>query len=155
MSDYLFLGFLKRNTLHKICENTGFHWPVFSCVRTKSMILSLYGRIRVSENPYSRISYAAIVVKVVLFVFKEMCFLLTITTFDMNSGRFSFNIQLLQSNLEPSESSKIFLRGLSYSYTPAGRTPNSPDLFAHRLQHRRFPVNFIKNCSNNFFIEHL
>ena len=41
--------------LHKICENTGFQWHIFSCISTKSTILSLYGRIRVSENPYSRI----------------------------------------------------------------------------------------------------
>ena len=33
---------------HEICENTGFHWPVFSC-------------IRISENPHSRIFCAAIV----------------------------------------------------------------------------------------------
>ena len=44
--------------LHKICENTGFHWLAFSHIRTESTILSLYGRIRVSENPYSRIFYA-------------------------------------------------------------------------------------------------
>ena len=25
-------------TLHKICENTGFHWSVFSCLRTESTI---------------------------------------------------------------------------------------------------------------------
>ena len=39
-----------RVSLHKICENTSFHWPVFSCVRTKSAILSSYGGIRVSET---------------------------------------------------------------------------------------------------------
>ena len=44
--------------LHKICENTGFQWHIFSRISTKSTILSLYGRIRVSENPYSRIFYA-------------------------------------------------------------------------------------------------
>ena len=44
-------------SLHKICENTYFHWPVFSRIRPKSQISSLYGRIRVSENPYSRIFY--------------------------------------------------------------------------------------------------
>ena len=43
----------------KICENTGFHWPVFSHLRTEYKILSLYGRIRVSEKPYSDIFYAA------------------------------------------------------------------------------------------------
>ena len=44
--------------LHKICENTGFQWHIFSRIGTKSTILSLHGRIRVSENPYSRIFYA-------------------------------------------------------------------------------------------------
>ena len=38
---------------HKICENTGFHWPVFSRIKTKSTILSLHGRISVCESPYS------------------------------------------------------------------------------------------------------
>ena len=46
------------STLHKIRENTGFHPPAFSRIRTKSMILSLYGKITVSENPYSPIFYA-------------------------------------------------------------------------------------------------
>ena len=32
--------------LHKICENTGFHWPVFFRIRTEYTI---------SVNPYSRI----------------------------------------------------------------------------------------------------
>ena len=36
------------STLRKICENMGFHWPVFSSVRAKSIILSLYGGIWVS-----------------------------------------------------------------------------------------------------------
>ena len=45
-------------SLHKICENTGFHRHVFSRKRTESTILSLYGRIRISENPCSRIFYA-------------------------------------------------------------------------------------------------
>ena len=44
--------------LHKICENTGFHWAVFSRIRTESYIFSLYGRIRLNEKPYSRIFYA-------------------------------------------------------------------------------------------------
>ena len=44
--------------LHKICGNTGFHWPVFFRIRTKSTILSFYWRIRVTENPHSRIFYA-------------------------------------------------------------------------------------------------
>ena len=45
-------------TLHKICENTGFHWPVFSRIRTKPTILSSYGRIWATENAQSRIFYA-------------------------------------------------------------------------------------------------
>ena len=45
-------------TLHKICKTAGFHWPVFSRIRTKSTTLSIYGRIRVSESLYSRIFYA-------------------------------------------------------------------------------------------------
>ena len=36
----------------------GFLLTRISRIRTKSKILSLYGRIRVSENPYSRIFYA-------------------------------------------------------------------------------------------------
>ena len=44
--------------LHEICENTGFQWPVFSRITTQSTILSLFGRIRVTENPYSCIFYA-------------------------------------------------------------------------------------------------
>ena len=35
----------------------GSHWPVFSRITTKSTILSLYGRIWVGENPYSRKFY--------------------------------------------------------------------------------------------------
>ena len=46
--------------LHKICENTGFQWPVFSRIRTKSAMFSLYGRIRATENPYSSIFYAVL-----------------------------------------------------------------------------------------------
>ena len=42
-----------RQILHKRCENTRFHWPVFSRM----------GRIRVIENPYSRIFYVVRVQK--------------------------------------------------------------------------------------------
>ena len=45
-------------SLHKICENAGFHWPVFSCIRTESRELN--ERTQVSQNPYSRIFYAVI-----------------------------------------------------------------------------------------------
>ena len=48
----------QKSSLHKICENTGFHWPLFSRIRTE--ILSLYWKIRVSENPYSRIFYTVL-----------------------------------------------------------------------------------------------
>ena len=51
---------LLKYSLHKICENTGFHWPVLSRIRTKSTILSFCERIRVCENPYSRIFYTVI-----------------------------------------------------------------------------------------------
>ena len=50
-------------TVHKICKNTGFHGIVFSRIRTESTIVSLYGWIRVSENPYSHILYAAFEVR--------------------------------------------------------------------------------------------
>lgn len=33
------------------------HWPVFPGIRTRSQILSLYGRIRVSKSFYSRLFY--------------------------------------------------------------------------------------------------
>ena len=38
-------------SLHKVCENTRFHWPVFSRIRIESAT-------SVSENPYCRIFYA-------------------------------------------------------------------------------------------------
>ena len=44
--------------LHKIWENTGFRWTVFSPIRTESTILSFCRRKRVSQNPYFRILYA-------------------------------------------------------------------------------------------------
>ena len=43
-----FLWNIWKKALHKTCEN----------IRTKSLILSLYGGIQVSENPYSRMLYA-------------------------------------------------------------------------------------------------
>ena len=46
-----FISFLKL-PLHKICRNTGFHWPVFSHIRTESK-----NSDRVSENPYYSIFY--------------------------------------------------------------------------------------------------
>ena len=53
-------GKLKKYSVHQICENMDFHWPVFSRIKTESAILSIYGRIQVSENPYSRIFYPVI-----------------------------------------------------------------------------------------------
>ena len=44
----------------------GFHWPVFSRIRTESTIVSLYGRIRVGENLYFRRFYAVNVLKILL-----------------------------------------------------------------------------------------
>ena len=45
-------------SLYKVCENTGFRWPVFFQIKTKSTILSLYRRIRVRKNPHFCIFYA-------------------------------------------------------------------------------------------------
>ena len=42
-------------TMHKICQKTCFHWPVFSLIRTESRILTLYTRMRVSEKTRSGI----------------------------------------------------------------------------------------------------
>ena len=52
--------FLLKTSLDKLCKNTVFHLPVFShiTIRTKSAIMPLYGGIRVSENPYSRVFHA-------------------------------------------------------------------------------------------------
>ena len=40
-----------------------FYWPVFSCKRTEPMILSLYGKMRVSDNPYPRIFYIVVTMR--------------------------------------------------------------------------------------------
>ena len=48
---WFFISFLKL-PLHKICKNTGFHWPVFPHIRTESKNSN-----RVSENPCSGIFY--------------------------------------------------------------------------------------------------
>ena len=47
-------------SLHKIFKNTSFDRPVFSYIRTEYTIVSLYRRIRVSENPYCCIFFALI-----------------------------------------------------------------------------------------------
>ena len=48
-------SYYRYRTLRKICQNTGFRWPFFCRIRTESTILSLYGKIRVREYPYSDI----------------------------------------------------------------------------------------------------
>ena len=50
------LGF----TLRKICQNMGFLWPEFSS-RTESKILSLYGKLRIKENPHCDLFYAKLI----------------------------------------------------------------------------------------------
>ena len=47
-----FFYFLVR----KICQNTGFLWPVFLRIRIESKILSLYGKMWIRENPNSGVS---------------------------------------------------------------------------------------------------
>ena len=59
------IGFLNffNNRLHKICQNTGFTWPVFSGIRTESVILffvSFYRKIKKRENSYFDMFYAVI-----------------------------------------------------------------------------------------------
>ena len=39
-----------KRTLPKLCQTTGFLWPVFSRLTTESTILSLYGKIRKIET---------------------------------------------------------------------------------------------------------
>ena len=50
---------IKKFSLYIVWENTSFHWPVFSRIRTES----LCGRIRVSEYPYSRIFCAVKIIE--------------------------------------------------------------------------------------------
>ena len=38
---------------------TGFYWPIFSRIRTELQILSLYGRIQVSEHPTYFMQYGS------------------------------------------------------------------------------------------------
>ena len=44
--------------LRKIWQNVGFLRPVFSHISTEFSILFFYGKILVTENPYSGIFYA-------------------------------------------------------------------------------------------------
>ena len=55
--------FSSKTSLDKLCENTGFHLPIVSCMRTESAIMPLYGRIRVSENLYSCVFHAVDITK--------------------------------------------------------------------------------------------
>ena len=50
--------FSLKTRLDKLCENIVFHLPIFPRIRAESVIMSLYGRIRVSENLYSRVFHA-------------------------------------------------------------------------------------------------
>ena len=50
--------FSLKTSLNKLSKNTVFHLPVHPRIRTESAIMSLYGRIRVSEKPYSRVFHA-------------------------------------------------------------------------------------------------
>ena len=61
---YVWHAFVKvwMLVLHKHCkkyQKIGFLWLVFSRISTKSKNLSFYGKIRIKENPYSGIFYAA------------------------------------------------------------------------------------------------
>ena len=66
----LTLPLFKKDALYKICENMGFHWPVFSRIRTKSTI-------RVSENLYSCIFYAVMCSSETSFFLQRDQFLLS------------------------------------------------------------------------------
>ena len=46
-----------KHTLYKICQSTDFLWPVFSHIRTESVLIREKG---VRENPYSSIFYEVI-----------------------------------------------------------------------------------------------
>ena len=79
-----------NSTLHKICENIGFYWLVFSRMKTESTILPLYGRIWFTSNPFSRIFYAAVIGSLLSFwifhtpikdVYMNKCILILIDYF--------------------------------------------------------------------------
>ena len=46
---------LKILSLHKIRQNMGFLWSLFSCIGAESAILFSYGKIQARSNPYSGI----------------------------------------------------------------------------------------------------
>ena len=51
----------QEHTRRKICQNTGFLWPVYFRITAESLILSLNGKRRVTENWYfGGIFYAVI-----------------------------------------------------------------------------------------------
>ena len=50
--------FSLKTSLNKLYENKVFQLPVIPRIRTESAIMPLYGRIWVSENPYSRVFHA-------------------------------------------------------------------------------------------------
>ena len=54
------------SSLHKICQNAGLSWLVFSHIRTESTTLSLYGKIRVRENPYSGILHKVLFIIIII-----------------------------------------------------------------------------------------
>ena len=50
--------FSLKTSLNTLCKNTVFHLPAHPRIMIESAIMSLYGRIRVSEKPYYRVFYA-------------------------------------------------------------------------------------------------
>ena len=52
---------LYKHTLCKICQYTGFLWPVFSHIRSESTILTLYEKIWVRKNPYAGKFYTVVI----------------------------------------------------------------------------------------------
>ena len=41
-----------KMTLHKICQNTGFHWPIYSCIRLEPTIVSFSTASRFGVRTY-------------------------------------------------------------------------------------------------------
>ena len=50
--------FLRCLVLHKICKNTGFHWPVSPCIRTESKFCPYTWGYRSVKTLYSRLFHA-------------------------------------------------------------------------------------------------
>ena len=55
--------FSLKISLDKLYENTGFYLPIFCCMRTESVIMSLYDIVQVSENPYFPVFHAVHITK--------------------------------------------------------------------------------------------